>query len=126
MKKFLIKAATLLVGSFMLCSGVSAASHSLQKTSITANADYKILMYTLPNCWACNESKAILEKEGFKYETVNVAGNDELREQLKEENAGWNWFPMIFINGTFFGTVYQLKALHEAEALQSLVHNTAK
>ena len=42
----------------------------------------KAYIYTLPNCVQCIATKRALKKNGVEFEEIDLAANDEIREEL--------------------------------------------
>ena len=53
-----------------------------------------ITLYTMEHCPACKELKTKLDHVGIVYENVEMEGNDEMWEWLKE-NGGKDYVPQV-------------------------------
>lgn len=58
-----------------------------------------IVVYTTNNCMQCKATKRFLDSKNVEYETVNISGNQEIRELLKEH--GFSAAPVTVVDGDF-------------------------
>ncbi len=73
----------------------------------------KIIVYSTSVCPFCDMAKALLKREGLKYEDINLDNDHELRMKLSEENRGYRTVPMIFIDDKFIGGFQELQKIHK-------------
>ena len=55
-----------------------------------------------------------------EYEMINILGNKELREEMKEFSA-WPTFPQVYIHGEFIGGGDITQEMYEEGELKTLV-----
>jgi len=60
----------------------------------------KIRIFTTPACSYCNTLKLFLEEKGFEYEEIDIASDDEAREEMIEKSGSMS-APVIDIDGKF-------------------------
>jgi glutaredoxin 3 len=65
-------------------------------------------VYGQANCPQCVDAKALLDKAGEKYTYVDLTKDLNRKVKLYEETNAKS-MPIIFRNGKFFGSVYDLK-----------------
>ena len=58
-----------------------------------------IVVYTTDNCRQCKATKRFLDSKNVEYKTVNISGNQEIRELLKEH--GFSSVPVTVVDGAF-------------------------
>lgn len=75
------------------------------------------IIYTTPTCPYCVQAKALLDKLGIPYETIDVATNAEAREEMIKLSGGRTSVPQIFMDGDHIGGCDDLYALHQAGGL---------
>ena len=67
---------------------------------ISNEKDHRLFNFSLS---FCDMAKALLTREGFEFEAINLDNDHELRMKLSEENNGYRTVPMIFIDDKFIG-----------------------
>ncbi len=77
----------------------------------------EIKIYTTNFCPYCVMAKNLLTKENLVFSEISLQGQQELRERLSRENAGWRTVPMIFIGEEFIGGFQDLSKLHDSGGL---------
>lgn len=80
----------------------------------------KVVIYTTPTCPYCIKAKNLLEKHDLAYQEINVAGNDELREEMIEKAGGRRTVPQIFIDGEHIGGCDDLMTKYSSRACPQL------
>jgi len=70
-----------------------------------------ITLYTMEHCPACKELKTKLDHVGIVYENVEMEGNDEMWEWLKE-NGGKDYVPQVKVEN---------KLINEFDEINDLV-----
>lgn len=70
-----------------------------------------IKLYVTTTCPYCHAAKALLDKKGLAYESIDVTGNVEAREKLVKESGGRTTVPQIFIDGVSIGGYQELTAM---------------
>ena len=64
----------------------------------------RLKIYTTDPCSYCDRAKAILESKGItEYEEVNIAGREEMREEIARLTGGRWDVPQVFIDGAHIG-----------------------
>ena len=58
-----------------------------------------IIVYSKPNCVRCEMAKRYLNDKGVPFEEVDVFGNAEALQMLRDE--GYSEMPIVDINGEF-------------------------
>jgi glutaredoxin 3 len=77
-------------------------------------------VYTTPSCPYCVRAKRLLTERGIAFEEIDVAEDDELREDLIRR-TGRRTVPQIFIGGQAIGGYEELAALDASGELATLV-----
>ena len=57
----------------------------------------KAYIYTLPNCVQCTATKRAMTKHGVEFEEIDLAANDEIREELAAQ--GFMHAPIVAVGG---------------------------
>lgn len=78
---------------------------------IKNNSDKNIVLYTMEHCPACKELKNKLNHLDINYENIEMDGNQETWDWLKE-NGGQDYVPQANVDG---------KVLSEFEEINDLV-----
>ncbi|MCA9396480.1 MAG: glutaredoxin 3 [Candidatus Omnitrophica bacterium] len=73
----------------------------------------EIKVYVTSTCPYCHAAKALLEKKGLSYETIDVTGDDDARQKLVEAAGGRTTVPQIFIDGKSIGGYQELAQMAE-------------
>ena len=76
----------------------------------------KITVYSSPFCTYCLAAKRLLHDLQLPYEEVDLAFDDNLRDQLIE-TYHWQTVPIIVIGDECIGGHEELRALHTTNAL---------
>lgn len=79
-----------------------------------------ITIYTTPTCPYCIAAKALLQKKGAQYVEISVEGDRALLEVLRER-TGRHTVPQIYIGEHHVGGYDDLKALENADRLDSML-----
>jgi glutaredoxin 3 len=80
-------------------------------------------VYTTPSCPYCVRAKRLLTERGIAFEEIDVAEDDDLREDLIRR-TGRRTVPQIFIAGQAIGGYEELAALDASGELATLVGST--
>lgn len=59
----------------------------------------KVKVYSTPTCVYCQKTKAFLKENNVEYENINVAENEEAREEMIEK-TGQMGVPVIQVGDT--------------------------
>jgi len=81
----------------------------------------EITIYTTEICPYCHRAKALLEKKGAAYTTVDVSYDSALRRLMTERSGGRRTVPQIFIGNAHVGGCDDLYALDARGALDPLL-----
>lgn len=82
----------------------------------------KVEIYTKPTCPYCLRAKALLSSKGISYKEINIAGNDQLREEMINR-SNRKTVPQIFIDGKSIGGCDDLHELEDQGKLDQLLNN---
>lgn len=74
----------------------------------------------MPQCGFSNNVVQILNALGVPYETVDVLGDGDIRQGIKEY-SNWPTIPQVYINGEFVGGSDILIELYQQGELQQMV-----
>lgn len=73
--------------------------------------DYKkVTLYTMEHCPACRELKSKLEHLNIGYENVDMDGNEEMWNYLKE-TGGKDYVPQVDVEGTLLNEFDEINDL---------------
>ena len=72
------------------------------------NSNNKTVVWSQPNCPACNQAKALLDSRGIPY-TVKMLGEDATKADLLTAVPGARSVPQIFLYGEFVGGLAELR-----------------
>ncbi len=76
------------------------------------------IIYMTPTCPYCVQAKALLDKLGIPYETIDIATNAEARQEMIKLSGGRTSVPQVFVDGDHIGGCDDLYALHQAGRLK--------
>ncbi len=80
----------------------------------------KITVYSSPFCTYCLAAKRLLYELQLPYEEVDLAFDDNLRDQLIEKYH-WQTVPIILIGDECIGGYEELRALHKNNSLNEML-----
>jgi glutaredoxin 3 len=80
----------------------------------------EVIVYRTRYCPHCFRAKALLEKKKIPFREVDVSGNAEQRQWLRDV-TGLRTVPQIFINGRPIGGADELYALERSGKLERLL-----
>ncbi|GAM25029.1 hypothetical protein SAMD00019534_082040 [Acytostelium subglobosum LB1] len=72
-----------------------------------------------PQCGFSSKTVAILNKDGFTFDSFNILSDPTVREGLKEY-SNWKTYPQLYINGSLVGGFDIIKEMHEENELVTL------
>lgn len=72
------------------------------------NSINRAVVWSQPNCVACNQAKTLLEIKGIDYE-VKMLGENATKEELLKMIPTARSVPQIFINGRYVGGLLELR-----------------
>ncbi len=79
-----------------------------------------VVMYTTRFCPFCTAAKRLFEEKEIPFETVDLTGEDNFREELYHL-TGRRTVPQILIHGTPVGGYEELTRLEETGILEKLL-----
>ncbi|MFO0564127.1 MAG: glutaredoxin 3 [Polyangiaceae bacterium] len=82
----------------------------------------RVVMYRTPYCGYCVLAKRLLVSKGVAFDEIDVAGDDEKREWLREA-TGQHTVPQIFIDGRSIGGYTELNRLERSGELDALLQS---
>lgn len=77
----------------------------------------KVEVYSTPFCGYCARAKALLDRKGVAYETIDLYEEPDRRDEMVERAGGRRTVPQIFIDGEHVGGSDDLYALDRAGQL---------
>ena len=77
----------------------------------------KVEIYTTPFCGYCARAKALLDRKGAAYETIDLYEQPGRRDEMIERAGGRQTVPQIFIDGEHIGGSDDLYALDRTGGL---------
>jgi glutaredoxin 3 len=84
----------------------------------------KVAVYVTDYCPYCTQAKALLDKKGVVYDTIDVTGDDQKRAWLVKA-TGRRTVPQIFINDRPVGGCDDLYALDRGGKLEPMLREAA-
>ena len=80
-----------------------------------------VTVYMGPMCAFCDATKRLLTKKNIPYKEINIALDDERREEMIKKSNGKRTIPLIFIEDYHVGGYVELRALEKKGELHNLV-----
>ena len=74
-----------------------------------------------PMCAFCDAAKRLLTKKNIPYKEINVALDENKREEMLKKSNGKRTIPQIFIEDFHVGGYVELRALEKKGELLNLV-----
>jgi glutaredoxin 3 len=74
-----------------------------------------------PMCAFCDAAKRLLTKKNIPYKEINVALDEDKREEMLKKSNGKRTIPQIFIEDFHVGGYVELRALEKKGELLNLV-----
>ena len=81
----------------------------------------KVTVYMGPMCSYCDAAKRLLTRNNIPYNEINVALEEEKREEMLNKSNGKRTIPQIFFNELHIGGYEELRALEKKGELLNLV-----
>lgn len=78
----------------------------------------EVVVYLTPWCGYCRAAEALLQKKRVDYNRIDVSGDVETRQWLRER-TGQRTVPQIFINNESIGGFSELSALERSGQLDA-------
>ena len=91
----------------------------MQDKQSPSPAPAPVTVFSTKTCGWCRRAEELLRRTGIPFETIDVTGDDEAREELIER-ANWRTVPVIFVEGQPIGGYRELAALLNAGGLAHL------
>lgn len=89
-----------------------------------AGGQAKVVIYTTTYCGYCNAAKMFFRSKGVAYEEIDLTGDDEGRDALRERTKR-NTVPQIFVGDRHIGGYDDMRALDRAGGFMPLVQGGA-
>ena len=80
-----------------------------------------VTVYTGPMCAFCNAAKRLLTKKNIPYKEINIALDEDKREEMLKKSNGKRTIPQIFIEDYHVGGYVELRALENKGELDNLI-----
>ena len=80
-----------------------------------------VIVYMGPMCAFCDAAKRLLIKKNIPYKEINIALDEDRREEMIKKSSGKRTIPQIFIEDYHVGGYEELKALENKNELDSLI-----
>ena len=80
-----------------------------------------IIMYTGPMCNFCDAAKRLLTRNNIPYNEINIALEEEKREEMLNKSNGKRTIPQIFFDNLHIGGYQELRALEKNGELNNLL-----
>ena len=80
-----------------------------------------VTVYMGPMCVFCDAAKRLLTKKNIPYKEINVALDENKREEMLKKSNGKRTIPQIFIEDFHVGGYVELRALEKKGELLNLV-----
>ena len=81
----------------------------------------KVTVYMGPMCSYCDAAKRLLKRNNIPYNEINVALEEEKREEMLNKSNGKRTIPQIFFNELHIGGYEELRTLEKKGELLNLV-----
>jgi len=80
-----------------------------------------VTVYMGPMCSYCDAAKRLLKRNNIPYNEINVALEEEKREEMLNKSNGKRTIPQIFFNELHIGGYEELRTLEKKGELLNLV-----
>ena len=80
-----------------------------------------VTVYMGPMCSYCDAAKRLLKRNNIPYNEINIALEDEKREEMLNKSNGKRTIPQIFFNELHIGGYEELRALEKKGELDNLI-----
>tara|TARA_B100000674_G_C37036430_1_gene556551 strand:+ start:197 stop:493 length:297 start_codon:yes stop_codon:yes gene_type:complete len=80
-----------------------------------------IRVYATKTCGFCHAAKALLETEGWHYESIDLTNRPDERQALIR-TTGKRTVPQIFVGEVHIGGYTELRAARDSGRLNALMH----
>ena len=82
-----------------------------------------VTVYMGPMCGFCDAAKRLLNKKNISYKEINIALDEDKREEMLKKSNGKRTIPQIFIEDFHVGGYDELRALENKGELNKLLSN---
>ena len=80
-----------------------------------------VTVYMGPMCGYCDAAKRLLKRNNIPYNEINVALEEEKREEMLNKSNGKRTIPQIFFNELHIGGYEELRTLEKKGELDNLL-----
>ena len=80
-----------------------------------------VTVYMGPMCAFCDAAKRLLTKKNIPYKEINIAIDEDRREEMLKKSNGKKTIPQIFIEDYHVGGYVELRALENKGELDNLL-----
>ena len=80
-----------------------------------------VTVYMGPMCGYCDAAKRLLTKKNIPYKEINIALDEDKREEMIKKSNGKRTIPQIFIEDYHVGGYVELRALENKGKLDNLI-----
>ena len=80
-----------------------------------------VTVYTGPRCNFCDAAKRLLNRNNIPFKEINIALEDNKRDEMLKKSNGKRTIPQIFFNEYHVGGYEELRALEKKGELDSLI-----
>ena len=80
-----------------------------------------VTVYMGPMCSFCDAAKRLLKRNNIPYNEINIALEEEKREEMLSKSNGKRTIPQIFFNELHIGGYEELRALEKKGELLNLI-----
>ena len=82
-----------------------------------------VTVYTGPMCNFCDAAKRLLNRNNIPFKEINIALEDNKRDEMLKKSNGKRTIPQIFFNEYHVGGYEELRALEKKGELNKLLSN---
>ena len=80
-----------------------------------------VTVYMGPMCGYCDAAKRLLARNNISYKEINIALDEDKREEMIKKSNGKRTIPQIFFNEDHVGGYEELRALEKEKKLENLL-----
>ena len=80
-----------------------------------------VTVYMGPMCAFCDAAKRLLTKKNIPYKEINIALDEDKREEMLKKSNGKRTIPQIFIEDYHVGGYVELRELEKKGELDNLI-----
>ena len=80
-----------------------------------------VTIYMGPRCNFCDAAKRLLQRNNIPYKEINIALEEDKREEMLKKSGGKRTIPQIFIEDYHVGGYVELRALENKGELDNLI-----